>query len=157
MGARAARGLADAHSARCSSYRFRDPREVLTCPRAFHADLLGILHPSRKFCVSRIRNVDVGSVACPRMGPAGQRVSHHWMGGDATTSHQSRQHEPRLISTLSEAFGGLTGHVAVRHQSLMYTCTVRSCSRTLPRSACHSARHPTHRPARRPLPRSLAL
>ena len=29
--------LADVHSARCSSYRFRDPREILTFPRAFHA------------------------------------------------------------------------------------------------------------------------
>jgi len=31
--------------------------------------------------------------------------------------------ETRLISTLSEAFGGLTARVAVRHQSLKYHCT----------------------------------
>ena len=103
-------------------------------------------------------NLRICNVRCvSAMRRAAQRVSHHWMGGDATTSHQSRQHEPRLISTLSEAFGGLTGYVAVRYQSLMYTCTVRSCSRTLPRSACHPARRPARRRARRLLPRSLAL
>ena len=48
---------------------------------------------------------------------------------DAPTS---RQQETRLFSTLSEAFGGLTFHVAVRHQSLMYTCTVCSTAAAPP-------------------------
>ena len=77
-----------------------------------------------------------------------------------------RQHETRLFSTLSEAFGGLTFHVAVRHQSLMYTCTVCStaaappCPAVPPALLCPalpcSARRCARRYARRPLHRVVA-
>ena len=116
--------LADVHSARCSSYRFRDPREVLTCPRAFHADLLGILHPSRKFW--RIRNVDVltayecclhGTRGATRQPPLDGRRRHNEPPEPAARASAHlhaerglrRPHRPRRRSHMEEPHVHLHG------------------------------------------------